>query len=395
VKHTDATIRRVFHAIDAGESILGTSKKLGVSRKTVYVWLENRKEMEARIKAVSNRELLRTEGLPPPLYKEEISREALRALDDFGYWRYRYLGRRSTPWQEEAAELTVKLIAAPDTKFAVMNQPPGSGKTTTFSHDIPCWMICRDRTIRILLGHRVQRIAMTYSERLRRTLGRTRGMPARADRPALSCLAEDYGRFKPTYNDAWRNEEFMVMMSLDEDNPDESGIEEKEPTVATFGMESEFLGTRANLVIWDDLVTGDILRTEDQIVKQRQWWEEEGQTRVEPGGALILLGQRMGADDLYAYALGQKHEDTDEPRFTHIVFPAHDDEHCGGVDMHQKDSPPIGKGGCLLDPVRLPWHGANGLLTIKSNTPAKYEIQYQQRDVAKSEVLVPRIRLLG
>lgn len=395
VLHSDLTKRRVFHALDAGESILGTSKKLGVSRATIYTWMANRKDLERRLRATGNREQVTDLALPPPLYPGEISRDAMRALEDFGYWRYRYLGRRSTPWQEEAADITTKQIAHPETKLIVMNEPPGSGKTSLFTHDIPAWQICRDRTIRILLGHRSQRIAMTYTERLRRTLGRTRMIPARGDRDALFCLALDYGRFKPTYNDAWRNQEFMVMLSVDEDTPDESGIEEKEPTVAAFGMESEFLGTRANLVIWDDLVTGEILASQDQILKQRQWWEESGQTRVEPGGALLLVGQRMGGDDLYGYALRQTSEDTDRPRYMHIIFPAHDDEHCKGEEGHQQESLAIGRGGCLLDPVRLPWHGDMGLLTIKTNTPAKYEVQYQQRDFAKSEVLVPRVWIDG
>lgn len=393
--HSDQTIRRAFHALDNGETVSGTARKLGLTRKTLYVWKENRQAIELRLKATTVRERVTDDGLPPPLFSEEIGKEARRALDDFGYFRFRYLGRRSTPWQEEAAALTVGWINSPDTEFVVCNEPPGSGKTTTFCHDIPVWLICRDRTIRMLLGHRVQRIAQTYTSRIRRTLQRTRPLPAGPGREAaIACLAEDYGRFKPTYNDAWRNDEFMVMLSIDEDTPDESALEDKEPTVASFGMESEFLGTRANVCIWDDLVTGDILRSEDQILKQQQWWEEEGQTRVEPGGALLLLGQRMGADDLYAYSLDQRLEDTDDRRYRHVIFPAHFDDECLGEVGHAKDAPAY-PDGCLLDPIRLPWHGKNGLLTIKNNTPAKYEIQYQQRDVARSEVLVPKIWIDG
>lgn len=394
--HTDSTKRRAFHAIDAGESLNAIARKLNVSRQTLYVWRDNRAAIERRMRAIPVREQVADDGLPPPLYPNELERDARRALEDFGFWRYRYLGRRSTPWQEQAAETVLQLALSSETEMAVINMPPGSGKTTTFTHDIPAWLICRDRTVRIMLGHRVSRIAQTYTERLRRTLQRTRPLPATNGRPeGLACLTQDYGRFKPTYNDAWRNEEFMVMMSLDEDTPDESGIEEKEPTVAAFGMESEFLGTRAGIVLWDDLVTGDILRSADQILKQQQWWEEEGQTRVEPGGFLGLIGQRMGGDDLFNYALSQTLEDTETPRYQHIIFPAHDDEHCGGEDMHLRDAPGLGAGGCLLDPIRLPWYGVNGLLTIRQNTPAKYEIQYQQREVARSQVLIPRVWIDG
>lgn len=394
-KHSDQTIRRAYRAMDAGESIMSISRKLGVTRKTLYEWKADR---VAREKKLSGRALdvaRWNDQLPPPLFDKELSREALRALNDFGYWRYRYIGRKSTPWQEEAAQLVTQWLLSPETEMVVLNEPPGSGKTTLFTHDIPAWMICRDRTIRVLLGHRVSRIARTYSHRLRRTLERTRPLPAGPGRDAAKgCLAEDYGRFKPTYQDAWRGDEFSVMLSIHEDAPDESGLEDKEPTVAAFGMESEFLGSRANLVIWDDLVTGEILRSAEQIDKQRQWWEEEGQTRVEPNGCLLLVGQRMGGDDLYAYALDQRLEDTDDQRYRHVIFPAHFDEACQGEEFHQKDSPAY-PDGCLLDPVRIPWYGKNGLLTIKNNTPAKYEIQYQQRDVAMSEVLVPRVWIDG
>ena len=35
-----------------------------------------------------------------------------------------------------------------------------------------------------------------------------------------------------------------------------------------------------------------------------QWWEVEAETRLEPGGLLILQGQRLGRDDLYRWATG-------------------------------------------------------------------------------------------
>ncbi len=394
--HSDLTKKRFFHAVDTGLSLSAACRKFSITRTTGYRWKEQRVDIERTLKSSTDR-LLRYEAseLPPPLMGHELSTEAARALDDFGYWRQRYLGRRSTPWQEEAAQATVDLLATRKTEYSVLNMPPGAGKTTLFTHDIPAWQICRDRTIRILLGHAVSRQANTYVANLRRTLERSRLLPAGRNNIATTgVLSEDYGRFKPTYAEAWRNFEFTVMMSIDEDTTDESGLINKEPTVAGYGMESEFLGARGELCIWDDLVTGDVLRTAERIEKQRQWWEEEGQTRVEPGGVLMLLGQRMGGDDLFAYALSQKYEDTDEPRYTHIVFPAHNDEQCQGEKFHDLDSPAYPQG-CLLDPIRIPWRGTNGLLSIRRNTPAKYEIQYQQRDVARTAVLVPRLWVDG
>lgn len=142
------------------------------------------------------------------------------------------------------------------------------------------------------------------------------------------------------------------------------------------------------------------MHTAQRIEDQQKWWEEEGMTRVEPGGLLILMGQRMGPDDLYAYSLRQTLEDTDTSRFRRIIFPAHDDENCrvhnerSDIRWHSKDSPAWPKG-CLLDPLRLPWHGTNGLLTIRANTSSKYEVQYQQRDTDPQNVLVQRAWIDG
>jgi hypothetical protein len=39
-----------------------------------------------------------------------LSEEALRGLEDFDYFRRRYLGRVPSPWQVEAAVTLVKLL---------------------------------------------------------------------------------------------------------------------------------------------------------------------------------------------------------------------------------------------------------------------------------------------
>ena len=65
---------------------------------------------------------------------------------------------------------------------------------------------------------------------------------------AEGCLAQDYGRFRPRTGDVWRADEFTVLASTDLAIDGESSVEDKEPTVSSFGMDSEFLGARAKLV---------------------------------------------------------------------------------------------------------------------------------------------------
>src|SRR5260370_26886537 len=58
----------------------------------------------------------------------DLSPQAMRALNDFAYFRVRYFGRHATPWQEEAAHTLVALLATPAKGVVVVNCPPGSSK---------------------------------------------------------------------------------------------------------------------------------------------------------------------------------------------------------------------------------------------------------------------------
>jgi len=142
--------------------------------------------------------------LPDPRGVGELCGEARRALEDFGFFRARYFGRVGSPWQEAAAYRVLGLLGSPDKEFVVVNAPPGSGKSTLFTHDIPVWLACRDRGVRCLIGSRTFRQARLYTARLRRTFERVEVLPAdeeevgagRAVVPSGS-LVGDFGRFRP------------------------------------------------------------------------------------------------------------------------------------------------------------------------------------------------------
>lgn len=369
-----------------GWSIKMACEKMGISYQTGLSW----KNGETSAQGYNWRQGQAQRKLPNPTKLDQLSIEARACYHDFARFRQRYLGRSSTPWQKEAATNIVKWIRSPETELVVINCPPGSGKSTLFTHDIPAWLLVRDRSIRIMIGSSNLRMASSYSGRIRRTLERTRPLEG-----AEACVGKDYGRFKPDMSDLWRREEFVVL-PMDGTSP-----EDKEPTVSAFGMDTEFLGTRANFVVWDDLVTNRTMATEELVQKQRTWWDTEGETRLEPGGCLVLQGQRMGPEDLYRYALSQQLSDEDEDdfleergalRYRHIIYPAHFEDRCHGDHGRNAMAFPDG---CLLDPSRLPWRGTNGLATIKRNKESKYRVQYQQEDVDPESVLIPKVWIDG
>ena len=324
---------------------------------------------------------------------DDVKGDAQKAIEDFGYFRQRYFARSTSPWVEEAAYKMLELAATPNKEYVVINCPPGVGKSTTWTHDFPVWLAVRDRSRRTMIGSRTAGQAVKYTGRIRRTFERV--TPVKADpilfekglaEDAKSTLITDFGRFKPSNSDLWRLEEFILAQDGG------VAVDDKEPNFVAYGMDSGFLGGRFDTVIWDDLVDKTNIRTVESRENLINWWETEAETRLDPGGLLILQGQRMASDDLYRYALNlvdwsEEFEEQPEKapkKYHHIVYKAHYDDLCeadknGGV--HRGNYPQ----GCLLDEYRLPWRE---LSRIKKNRLDRFQTLYQQEDVDQAASLI-------
>lgn len=344
-----------------------------------------------------------------PIAYENLGSEARRAFDDFEFFGRRYFGRIYKPWQLDTAEKVVEWLKEPSRTFVVENLPPGAGKTT-LAHDIACWVTVRNRRIRGCFGSRAENNARRQLRRVRRSLERTTPFRASAEDiqrglavDAEACMAWDFGLFRPEVNDIWRADEFIVAQH------DDIPIEEKEPTWSSYGMDSGVLGNRFDFIVWDDVVDKRTIRTSEAIENQRNWWDEEAETRLEPGGLLWLIGQRLSADDLYRYVLDKRvdvdaeldevipeeelnPDEDDRPRlYRHVVWRAHDEQKCGGKEAHRRDAGAQPEG-CLLDPHRLPYRE---LAAIRSNNPHRFSVTYQQEDTDPDDVLVPKAWIYG
>jgi hypothetical protein len=340
--------------------------------------------------------------MPDPLVRHELSPKAKRALDDFGYFQKRYFGRIAYPWQIEAAEKVVELLASPHKEYLVVNCPPGSGKSTLFTHDIPAWLTVRNRKIRGMIGSATTNLAAGYVDRLRRSLARTlpvknsdddiaRGLALDAE----STLAQDYGRFQAV-GDMWTRDSFVVQQY-----EDMGAVSEKEATWSGYGQDAGYIGQRFDFVIWDDLVDPKKQRTQEAREALELYWDDVSEPRLEPSGLLVLQGQRFASDDLYRYCLdkvtGEDFDwDTNElldrrPKYAHILFKAHYEERCNPSVTHKRGAAPYPEG-CLLSPERLPWRE---LSSHMANRAERFEVVYQQQDGDPASVLVPKIWIYG
>jgi hypothetical protein len=362
---------RYFEARDAGLSITASARRARISESAAYSF-ERGDQTSGGLTAASELGISMVAG---NLVAQPITPEATRALEDFAYFRLRYFGRKSTPWQERAAYEVLRALESDDKEYIVMNEPPGGGKSTLFTCDIPTWLIARNRRIRIMIGSRTERQARAYVTRIKRAL--ERDAPVRADSDSLqrgiafdadACLQDDFGAFKPEgRSDKWRSEGLSVRQI------DGVSLDDKEDTISAWGQDSGFLGGRFNLVIWDDLVDRKNMKTMESRDSMKEWWDGEAESRLEPGGVMLLQGQRIQSNDLYRYALDKKNLD-ETPKYRHVVYQAHYEDICTGEHDGITDAWPKS---CLLDPYRLPW---KQLETIKHNNPRVFEVLYQQRD---------------
>lgn len=399
--------KKYIEARSAGLSIAEAARKAKFSESTghrVEKALRNLRSDEGIDSSARDyREQKAQNKLEGPKPYDRLSSEAQRALEDFDYFRMRYFGRISTPWQTEAGVSLVELLESPEKEYVVMNMPPGSGKTTLI-HDIICWTICRNRSVRLLIGSATASLAQNMLMRIRRSLERT--IPETADEAlkarglaidAETTMALDFGRFKPLERDLWTKEAFIVMQ------PEELGaITEKEPTLSAYGMDSGFIGGRFDGCFWDDLVDPRKTRSPDQKDQMQDWYQDVAESRLEPAGMLALIGQRLAADDLYRFALDMEQPLDDEEelldsglsemevaglrtdkKYKHLLYKAHYQEHCD-PEHHKRTSKPY-PDGCLLDPRRLSWRDISNLM---ANRGERFAVVYQQEDLDPSEVLV-------
>jgi hypothetical protein len=396
-----------------GKTAREAAKAAGIHYNTALKWEKKARDVRARV-ALDNKELAviprggaqrkqaadhLTDDLNGPIPKDALIPRARKGLEDFDFFRRIYLGRAPSPWQVEAAYTLVELLESDDKQYVCLNVPPGAGKSTLF-HDVACWMICRDRTIRILIGSVSGVLAKQYSNRIRQTLERTEPLiPTDYEMakglavPATACLAVDYGRFRPAHQGSlWRSEEFIV------DQIGSVAINNKEPTVSAYGMDAEFIGHRANLCLFDDVANTENSKESAARDRLLEKWDNVAEARCEAGGLLALIGQRLSPSDLYAHCLNKKAWDPDDPdveseesQYHHIVYKAYYEELDDGIESRKQDAPAWPEGP-LLDPKRIPW---KDLIQIKSNNRRKFEIVYQQNAADETNNLILRVHATG
>lgn len=385
-----------------GMSRRAAAARAGTHEDTARKWDAKREEWFATQQSLE----ADAARVPRPKALKDLSKDAKKGLKDFGYFCSHYLDLEVPAFFLEMARVIsrdpaantaqVKLarlyphlqgIEKTDLLPAHLEEGailrllilifPGVGKTTLLLAFI-LWKITKERAA----GN--DRFAVTYGQRTDRLA--QRGLRQIKDwMTAQDRLIADYGQFQPDSEDSnqlWTRVDIAV-----------AGMGRgKEATLAVWASGASIRGVRPNLAVWDDIIDTDDV--DPQRTKEiTDWWDDNPARRVEPGGTLVVVGNRVAPNDFYSvlekrrYTFAEGEEVTQEQAWHVVKYRAHDLQRCPGNGTH-----PAYPVGCLLWPARWSW---KELERVRQDNPPKFAIQFQLDDEGDDETLVPELWIRG
>ena len=173
----------------------------------------------------------------------------------------------------------------------ILEAPPRHGKSEFVSKWLPAWYLCRHPGRKVMLA--------SYEANFARTWGKK----------ARSLVAE-FGR------------EFDVYVSSETNKANDWEIEDHKGGMATTGVGGPMTGRGANLLIVDDPIkNAEEALSETVRGAHWDWWQSTAYTRIEPGGAAIVMNTRWHQEDL-AGRIIRASENGEIPPVTRISLPA-------------------------------------------------------------------------
>lgn len=192
-------------------------------------------------------------------------------------------------------------------KRLLVNVPPEHAKSSVITVNYALYRICMDPSVKIAIVSQTQKRAKEFLFAIKQRL----------TEPRWAKLQQVYGPAEGwrATADQWTQDQIYLKRDS----------EAKDPTVQALGAGQQIYGTRADLIILDDIVsTTNAHQWEDQL----EWIQKMVITRL-GAGTLVIVGTRVAANDLYKELRNEKHWTSGKSPFTYLAMPAvlefHDD----------------------------------------------------------------------
>lgn len=265
-------------------------------------------------------------------------------------------------------------------EFLLINTPPEHAKSTTITMNYVTYRICQDPNIRIIIVSQTQEMAKRFLRGIKDRLA--------SENKNYQQLQLDFapeGGFDAG-SASWTADAIYISSSTRD-----SG--EKDPTVQALGIGGHIYGSRADLIILDDTVTG---KNAHEYQKQMDWLQREVYNRLSyPGGRILLVGTRLAPVDLYGEIIKSEYYGDEESPWTYLTQPAvleyGDRPEDWKTLWPRTNRPPVSLAGRVLveedaDGLWPMWTGEALRKRRASMSPRNWALVYQQESVVEDAI---------
>lgn len=265
-------------------------------------------------------------------------------------------------------------------EFLLINTPPEHAKSTTITMNYVTYRICQDPNIRVIIVSQTQEMAKRFLRGIKDRLA--------SENKNYQKLQIDFGP-EGGFDDgaaAWTADSIYVSSSTRD-----SG--EKDPTVQALGIGGHIYGSRADLIILDDCVTG---KNAHEYEKQMDWLQREVYNRLSyPGGRILLVGTRLAPVDLYGEIVKDDYYGEESSPWTYLTQPAvlefADDTKDWKTLWPKTNRPPVSIAGRQLveqyeDGLWPMWTGEALRKRRASMSPRNWALVYMQESVVEDAI---------
>ena len=306
----------------------------------------------------------------------------------FAEFSEKYLGTRVWPHMQNVVDLLEgrdpawlheSMIFEPGTaglSRLLVNVPPNHAKSMTVTINYVTYRVATDPNINVLVVSKTQEQAKKFLYAIKQRLTH----PRYAD---LQVAFGPVDGYRATADQWAANKIYLGGEARD------SG--EKDPTVEALGMGGQIYGSRANLIVLDDVVT---LSNAGEWAKQQDWIRQEVASRLPPGGGqLLVVGTRVSPVDLYKELRNPEHYTDGRVPWTYLAMPAVLESAADPKDwvtlwpkseqlLSEADQPDE-------DGLFERWSGPR-LSEVRNEVgPGKWSLVYQNLDVAEDAIFDP------
>lgn len=268
----------------------------------------------------------------------------------------------------EAVERFVASGGAEGIGRLMIFMPPRHGKSEQVSVRFPAWFLGRNPDLRVILSSCTANLAESFSRQARNLIQDTRYRAVFGDRSSANP---------------------PVAISADSRSVSEWNLESHQGGLKAVGVGGAVIGRGAHVLIIDDPFK-DRKDAESKALRDRvdDWYRSTAYTRLEPGGAVVLMHQRWHEDDQAGRLLRRMVEEDGADQWTVLNLPARAEEWAGDVQPDEviqacqqgwwKGVDPLGREpGAALWPERF---GVAKLGGIRANVGGyEWDALYQQR----------------